>query len=274
MTSRLLPAAFALLLLLPSARAFDSGTELARIFVEQVDRRLEMPAEEKQRYAVLLSKALASAGLARLTSQFFVLVDRDPNVQAVMIFWKSPEGDFHFIGASPASTGKPGEFEHFETPTGVFDHATANLDFRAEGTRNEYGIRGYGRKGMRVYDFGWQEAVRGWGSFGESFMRLQMHSTDPDMLEPRIGSRQSKGCIRIPAALNVFIDHYGILDADYERAVAEGKNMWVLRPDREPTRWPGLYLVIVDSELTQRPGWSPPPLRRTELIRSADDPPD
>jgi hypothetical protein len=271
MSSRLLlSVGLALLVLLPPARAFDSGTDLRRIFVERVDRRLEMPAEEEQRYALVLSKTLASTGLAKLTSQFFVLVDRDPKVQAVMIFWKSPERDFQLIGASPASTGKPGEFEHFETPTGVFEHSTANLDFRAEGTKNEYGIRGYGRKGMRVYDFGWQEAVRGWGSFGESFMRLQMHSTDPDMLEPRVGSPQSKGCIRIPATLNVFIDHYGILDADYERATAEGKNLWVLRPDREPTPWSGSYLVIVDSELTQRPDWSPPPLRRTERMRGMD----
>jgi hypothetical protein len=169
MSSRLFfSVALALLVLSPPACAFDSGTDLRRIFVERVDRRLDMPAEEKQRYAVLLSKALADAGLATLSSQFFVLVDRDPKVQAVMVFWKSPEGDFQFIGASPASTGKPGEFEHFETPTGVFHHSTANPDFRAEGTRNEYGIRGYGRKGMRVYDFGWQEAVRGGGRSGKA----------------------------------------------------------------------------------------------------------
>jgi hypothetical protein len=59
-----------------------------------------------------------------------------------------------------------------------------------------------------------------------------------------MGSPQSKGCIRIPATLNVFIDHYGLLDADYERAAAEGKSIWVLRPDREPTPWSGADALV------------------------------
>jgi hypothetical protein len=37
----------------------------------------------------------------------------------------------------------------------VFEHTIAHLDFRAEGTRNEFGVRGYGVKGMGVLDFGW-----------------------------------------------------------------------------------------------------------------------
>jgi hypothetical protein len=249
-------AALALHALAPAARDFQSGTELSELFMQQVDRRLELPEQEQRGYGERLSSALAEAGLARSLPQYFVLVDRDPQVQAVMIYWESPDGEFHFVGASPASTGRLGEFEHFETPTGVFEHSVENLDFRAEGTKNEYGIRGYGLKGMRVYDFGWQKAVRSWGRGGESSMRLQMHATDPDMLEPRVGSPQSKGCIRIPATLNVFIDRYGILDADYERAAADGRHFWVLRADREPTPWSGRYLVIVDSERTQHPGWS------------------
>jgi len=80
-----------------------------------------------------------------------------------------------------------------------------------------------------------------------------MHATDPDMLESRLGTRQSKGCIRIPATLNVFIDRYGLLDADYEQAAAQGKHLWVLRPDRQPTPWSGRYLVIVDSRQVRRP---------------------
>jgi hypothetical protein len=100
-----------------------------------------------------------------------------------MIYWMSPERVFYFIGASPVSTGKPGRFDHFETPTGVFEHTVGNPDFRSEGTRNKLGIRGYGRKGIRVYDFGWQNAVRGWGRGGTGVMRLQMHATDPDLLE-------------------------------------------------------------------------------------------
>jgi hypothetical protein len=36
----------------------------------------------------------------------------------------------------------------------VFEHTLDNPDFRAEGTVNEFGIRGYGTKGMRIFDFG------------------------------------------------------------------------------------------------------------------------
>jgi hypothetical protein len=173
-----------------------------------------------------------------------------------MIFWRSDSSEFTFIGASQASSGQPGRFEHFETPLGVFEHNLDNPDFRAEGTRNEFGVLGYGRKGLRVYDFGWVTAPKGWGDGRQSIMRLQLHSTDPDLLEPRLGSVQSKGCIRISASLNRFIDHYGILDAQYERAIAAGRSFWVLSPDREPTSWSGQFLVVVDTQRDRRPEWS------------------
>jgi hypothetical protein len=180
-----------------------------------------------------------------------------------MIFWKSEAGAFLLIGASPASSGQPGQYEHFETPVGVFEHTIDNPDFRAEGTRNDLGILGYGRKGMRIYDFGWVKAPKGWGDHAESIMRLQMHATDPDFLERRLGSAQSKGCIRIPASLNTFIDHYGILDANYESAAASGRRFFVLSSDREPTPWSGRYLVVVDSNRQKRPAWSwsPAPMK-------------
>ena len=253
----LLLAALALHILPPQPLELQSGTELSALFTRQVKRRLDLLQRDRQEYAHRLSVALAAAGLADLPSQYFVLVDIAPKAQAVMIYWKSDDGEFHYIGASPASTGRTGEFEHFRTPTGVFEHSIDHPDFRAEGTKNEYGVRGYGVKGMRVYDFGWQEAVRGWGGGGESLMRLQMHATDPDMLEPRVGTPQSKGCIRIPATLNVFIDRYGLLDADYERAAAQGRHLWILRPDRQPTPWSGRYLVIVDSGRAWRPDSAP-----------------
>jgi hypothetical protein len=93
-------------------------------------------------------------------------------------------------------------------------------------------------------------------------MRFQMHATDPDRLEPLLGIRHSKGCVRIPASLNVFIDHYGILDADYEATVEAGKPLWVLHGDRVVTPWAGRYLVVVDSERKARPVWSPSPGRK------------
>lgn len=240
----------------------ESGTWIAALYHQQVDRQLQVPEAEQIQYATLLGESLTRAGLESIPAQYVLVVDRDVRVQAVMIFWKSEQGDFQFIGASPASTGQPGRFEHFQTPEGVFDHTLDNPDFRAEGTRNENGILGYGRKGMRVYDFGWITAPRGWGDRSPGPMRLQLHSTDPDLLEPRVGSPQSKGCIRIPASLNVFIDRYGLLDAHYDNAIAQGRKFWVLLPTREPTPWSGRYLVVVDTSRQTRPPWSPSPSAR------------
>ena len=137
--------------------------------------------------------------------------------------------------------------------------AGGDPDFRAEGTFNENKIRGYGLKGMRVFDFGWQQAERGWGKRGPGTMRLQMHATDPSNLELRLGTVQSKGCVRIHASLNTFLDHYGVLDADYSRAAAEGDTLWVLAADREPVATPGQYLVVLDTERATRPAWAVPP---------------
>jgi hypothetical protein len=109
-----------------------------------------------------------------------------------------------------------------------------------------------------VFDFGWVMARRGWRS-GEQAMRLQVHATDPVLLEPRLGERASKGCIRVPASVNEFLDRYGLLDAAYEEALARGARFWVLRADRSPTPWSGRWLIIIDSGRAQRPAWSPAP---------------
>ncbi len=202
--------------------ATESALELKEIYMQKVDRKLDVPQEEQLFYADQLIHELHQAGLDKLPPQYVVLVDRNPKVQAILLFWISNAGIAEFIGASPVSTGRRGGFMYYETPTGVFDHSVANPDFRAEGTENTLGILGYGIKGMRVYDFGWVRTRRMWKP-GEGRMRLQMHSTDPRYLEPRLGISQSMGCIRIPATLNALIDHYGILDADYERARASSR---------------------------------------------------
>lgn len=237
--------------------AMESALELREIYAQRVDHRLTLPPEDAVFYAGRLTQELQRSGLGKLPPQYVVLVDRSPQIQALLLFWLSDEGVAEFIGASPVSTGRKGGFMYYETPLGVFDHKIANLDFRAEGTENERGIMGYGAKGMRVYDFGWQRARRTWKP-GEWDMRLQLHTTDPRYLEQRLGTVQSMGCIRIPATLNALFDHYGILDADYEQAMASGRQFWVLRPDREPTRWSGRYLVVIDSNRATRPAWSPP----------------
>jgi hypothetical protein len=101
----------------------------------------------------------------------------------------------------------------------------------------------------------------------DRIMRLQMHATDPDLLEPFLGRPHSKECIRIPATLNTFVDHYGLIDAEYERVASDGKLLWLLRPGRTPTPWPGRYLVIVYPNAKSRPYWSPLPVARKPVAR-------
>jgi hypothetical protein len=230
---------------------------LAGEFAREVDLRLQVPRPVRDEYAARLAAALEHAGLLPDTAQYFVLVDRSPQVQAVFVYWFGLDRTWQFVGASPASTGRPGEFEHFVTPLGVFPHSLAHRDFRAEGTPNSLGVLGYGIAGMRVFDFGWVDAERGWDEAGMSPMRLQMHATDPLLLEPLLGQvAHSKGCIRIPASLVVFLDRHGLLDADYEAALAGGRKLPVLRDDRVATLFPGRFLVVVDSEREKRPSWA------------------
>lgn len=239
-----------------SGFATDDGRKLAPLFEQQVTRRLNIPPAEQEGYAELLTSTLEQDGLSPLSPQYVVLVDRSPHVQAAMIFWKSSDGPFYFIGATPVSTGLPGRYEHFVTPLGIYRHTIAHQDFRAEGTRNRFGIRGYGVRGMRIFDFGWVAAPKGWGDHAMSRLRLQMHATDPDRLESRLGTAQSEGCVRTTASFDRFVDHYGILDGDYEQATKHGQHESVLSSDREPTPWSGRYLVVVDTQRETRPAWA------------------
>lgn len=230
----------------------DEGTGMS--FEHEVDMRLSVPETDQAHYAKLLDAAVSQIQFS--DSQYLLLVDRNPKVQAVLLYFLDlPASRLHFIGASPASTGKPGKFDYFVTPLGVYAHTLDNMDYRAEGTFNKNGIRGLGIKGMRVYDFGWVQAERGWDGGGLGQMRLLMHATDPDFLEKHLGAARSKGCVRIPATLNVFLDRHGLLDADYQAALARGEKLWVLRADSTPTAFPGRYLVIIDSNRSERPPW-------------------
>ncbi len=230
------------------------------VFARSVTRRLNVPAVEQRAYGERLQQALVQKELGNLSGEYVVLVDRNENVQALFIYFRAAPSDaWQMIGASPVATGRPGQFDHFITPLGVFEHTPGNMDFRAEGTMNQNGIRGYGGHDMRIFDLGWAQGERGWGKGGMSQMRFQMHATDPDKLEPILGIRHSKGCVRIPASLNVFLDHYGILDRDYEALVADGRSLWVLHSDRVATPWAGRYIVVVDSQRKGRPAWSPAP---------------
>ncbi|WP_332262285.1 L,D-transpeptidase [Paraburkholderia sp. SOS3] len=230
------------------------------LFAHDVARRLRVPLADQRAYGERLEAALDAHALGSLSGEYVVLVDRNPNVQTLFIYFRAvPADDWQLIGASPVATGRPGQYDHFITPLGVFEHTPDNMDFRAEGTMNSNGIRGYGRHDLRIFDLGWAQAERGWGKGGVSQMRFQMHATDPDKLEPLLGIRHSKGCVRIPAALNRFLDHYGILDAEYEDLVDAGRSLWVLHSDRQVTPWAGRYIVVVDSARKTRPAWSPAP---------------
>ena len=233
---------------------------LRDVFVRNVTRRLKVPAMEQRAYADRLQAALNANTLGNLSGEYVVLVDRSANVQALFIYFRAiPSDTWQMIGASPVSAGRPGEYDHFITPLGVFEHTPANMDFRSEGTQNENHIRGYGKRDMRIFDLGWAQGERGWGKGGMSQMRFQMHATDPDRLEPLLGIRHSKGCVRIPASLNTFLDHYGILDAEYATLVDSGQSLWVLKSDRQIMPWAGRYIVVVDSERKSRPAWAPVP---------------
>ncbi len=233
-----------------------SPSELATSFEQRLKLRRQVPVEEQKTYAQKMQQALQEAKLTDLSPQYILVVDRNPLVQTLLIYWNGPKGKWQFIGAAPVSTGKPGTFDHFYSPLGVFQHSLDNPDFRAQGTKNDRGIRGYGVKGMRIYDMGWATGEKGWGKGGPSIMRLQMHATDP-VLEAKMGQPASKGCIRIPGELNRLIDHYGLLDAEYEEAVKRGGRLWVLNKDRETVDTPGKYMVITDSGSKQRPAWIP-----------------
>ncbi|HEY3597739.1 MAG TPA: L,D-transpeptidase [Paraburkholderia sp.] len=243
------------------------------VFAHDVTRRLKIPAADQRAYGARLQVALDDKTLGGLSGEYVVLVDRNENVQALFIYFRAtPADSWQLIGASPVATGRPGQFDHFITPLGVFEHSPDNMDFRAEGTMNRNGIRGYGKHDMRIFDLGWAEGERGWGNGGMSPMRFQMHATDPDRLEPLLGIRHSKGCVRIPASLDVLLDRFGILDAEYEDLVDSGRSLWVLYRDRQVTPWAGRYIVVVDSARKTRPAWSPAPsgVIRAKMPASAD----
>ncbi|MGE4482550.1 L,D-transpeptidase [Acidocella sp.] len=203
---------------------------------------------------VARTKAQLAASPYRLTApQLLVAVDRNPAVQQMRIILAVPGGQWEVIGGDKVSTGRRGRKGYYVTPTGVFAHDDAILDYRAEGTYNENHIRGLGIKGRRVWDFGWRTAQKGWPGNGETGeIRLLMHATDPDVLEPRLGRPDSMGCVRISARMNMFLDRHAVLDKDYLQAArTDPRFAAILAPGGTPSPFAGTYLVIFDSA---RPG--------------------
>ena len=231
---------------------------LARFGQKAGQRRVDLLASPGRDYrdhvrADALTR-LQNSGADLVASQFFVYADRNPATQILFLaFYDAPRHHVALLGADFISSGKlrPGE-DSFLTPVGVFENLPENWGYRAEGTKNSKGWRGLGGKGSRVWDFGYQQAPRQFrqGVY-DSQMRLLMHATDPDQGEPRLGGPDSKGCVRISAAANAFLDRHAILDRHYERLAATeaDRDMWLLRRDREPVAEPGSYLVVGDSAM-------------------------
>ncbi|MBX6373419.1 MAG: L,D-transpeptidase [Acetobacteraceae bacterium] len=236
---------------LPPARVAAEAALLRAALRAEVPELETLPPERERALLALAQQEVARSALALERTQLLVVVDRNPEVQRLALVLARPNGEWESLGAARVSTGMAGRRGYFITPTCVFRHSTAILDYRARGTFNAQGIRGLGVRGMRVWDFGWVPAQKGWREAdaepGE--IRLLLHATDPDLLEPLLGRPASQGCVRVPAAVNRFLDRRGVLDVGHERAAAEGNARIgaVLRPDREPTPLAGDAMVVVDS---------------------------
>ena len=227
----------------------EEAARLRAAFAAEVPKAVILDHDRTKDMLVRARAMIADHAVLLERPQLVVVVDRNPAAQDVVLMLAQPTSTpWEVIGAAKVSTGQRGRFDYYITPTGVFRHSDAILGYRAEGTYNENGIRGLGVKGMRVWDFGWHNAEKGWRSDRErGDIRLLMHATDP-VLEPRIGRPASQGCVRVPGRLNVFFDRYGVLDADYERAAeTDARYRGLLRANRTPSSLAGNLMLVVDS---------------------------
>lgn len=216
---------------------------------EQVHDLVRQTPASMQRWINMARAMLTAHGTPIDRAQVLVVVDRNPRVQQLALVVAQPDAPWIVLGGTHVSTGQPNRHGYYITPTGVFLHDGSILDYRAEGTFNENHIRGLGVKGMRVWDFGWQSAPKGWLHTGErGQIRLLMHATDPANLARRIGRPASEGCMRVPADVNRFMDRHGVLDVDYQQvATLDVAYRAILSNDANPTPLAGDKLVIVDS---------------------------
>ncbi|MBO1323774.1 L,D-transpeptidase [Acetobacter sp. TBRC 12305] len=250
--------------MLDEGQAFEEAMRLRADFHREVPVALHLTAEQQAQWIALARQQVEQAGYVIDRPQVMIVVDRNPAVQRLCLLLVMPgQADWQVIGGTRVSTGTTGRKYYYITPTGIFTNTADRLGYRALGTKNENGIRGIGAKGMRVWDFGWQWAEKGWlPSREKGQIRLEMHATDPDFLERRLGRTASEGCIRIPATLNVFLDRHGLLDVAYEqKAAVDRRFRALLRPDRTPSPLAGLAVLVLDT--------APPPAdaRKTAGLR-------
>ncbi len=183
--------------------------------------------------------------VSSIESQYFVYIDRNLLKQIILVyFFDFQGGAITLIGADKVSTGNERRAGFFITPRGVFKNTVENPGYRALGTKNDDGWRGLGAKDSRVWDFGWQKTLK---KNQEKEIRLLMHATDPDFGEKRLGKVASKGCIRVSARMNKFLDHFGLLDKEYEANKDKKTVAWLLKSSRQPVAFAGQYLLVGDS---------------------------
>lgn len=238
----------------PSQVALLRGTpvsvkQLQDIFSSMVGRwSIPFTQADEALWQARAASVWSSANYHIDVPQFVVVVDANLKVQRIALMIASPDRPWVLIGVSKVSTGQPGRFDHYLTPPGVYAQDGTVLDYRAEGTRNIHGIRGLGSKGMRVWDFGWQWAQPGWKSQPDPRrIRLMMHATDPDYIEPRLGHAASKGCIHVADGLNRFMDKLAVLDrVNLDLAATSPAHREFLAPAGTPIL-PGEYLIVTDA---------------------------
>lgn len=189
----------------------------------------------------------APANFDKKNSQYFIVVDSSFKKQNLMLaFWDSSTQSFQLSSnLTKVSTGNIGRVHYYITPTGWVEQIPENGTYRAQGTKNENGIRGYGAKGMRVWDFGWQNAYTGWMKRPEVHqIRMQMHATDPQFLEQRLGNPASQGCIRLSAETNQFLDNHAIIDKNIENS----SMAWSLKKERSKVDNQGSFVLVINSD--------------------------
>lgn len=213
--------------------------EVVNSFLNEV-KQTPISEEERLLFTAYIENSRPEEKLT--SSQFFVATDRNPAKQnAALVFWDNNRKRVEVIGFTKVSTGSVRP-KHFYTPIGWFENVVEHGSYRAEGTKNENGIRGYGKKGMRVWDFGWIPSTSGYKKGLNIDIRFQMHATDPDVMESRLGRPDSQGCLRIHQTFNKFLDQYGIIDKNYEAV-----NYWALSKTRTPALDAGSWVMVFDT---------------------------
>ncbi|MEK7160775.1 MAG: hypothetical protein AAB724_01980, partial [Patescibacteria group bacterium] len=192
----------------------EEVAKMQEIFKEMVGGEVAAETDYLDQTSQDAVRRFLSLGEKAKRSQYFLYVDRSPGKQIAFVgFFNASDNKAAIIGLSKISSGNEKRKGFFITPTGVFKNSPDVIGYRALGTKNAKGWRGLGVRGSRVWDFGWQKTRK---NGEERLIRLLVHATDPDFGEKRLGAIDSKGCVRISGKLNRFLDHYGLLDRDYE----------------------------------------------------------